>query len=116
MLLSLHPAARRLQAAWSEGRSRLAEESEESRLGAEPQTDSMRDLLEESERHLQALRPGTIIEGYIVHVDPEEVLVDVGMKSEGIISGRELGAPEDVERLHVGDKVLVYVLQPENAE
>jgi small subunit ribosomal protein S1 len=76
----------------------------------------MRDLLEESERHLQALRPGTIIEGYIVHVDPEEVLVDVGLKSEGIVSGRELGSPEEVENLHVGDKVWAYVLHPENAE
>jgi small subunit ribosomal protein S1 len=94
----------------------LAEESEEIRSNTEPQGDSMRDLLEESERHLQSLRTGTIIEGYIVRVDPEEVLVDVGLKSEGIISGRELGGPEDVERLHVGDKVLVYVLQSENAE
>ncbi len=85
-------------------------------MGAEPQSDSMRDLLEESERHLQALRPGTIIEGYIVHVDPEEVLVDVGLKSEGIVSGRELGSPEEVENLHVGDKVWAYVLHPENAE
>jgi small subunit ribosomal protein S1 len=76
----------------------------------------MRDLLEESERHLQSLRPGTIVEGYIVRVDPEEVLVDVGLKSEGVVTGRELGNPEDLERLHVGDKVLAYVLQPENAE
>ncbi len=76
----------------------------------------MLDLLEESERHQQSLRPGTIIEGYIVHVDPEEVLVDVGLKSEGIVASRELANPEDVDRLHVGDKVLVYVLQPENAE
>jgi small subunit ribosomal protein S1 len=94
----------------------LAEESEESRAQTDFQADSMRDLLEESERHQQSLRPGTIIEGHIVRVDPEEVLVDVGLKSEGIISGRELGGPEDIERLHVGDKVLVYVLQPENAE
>jgi small subunit ribosomal protein S1 len=76
----------------------------------------MQDLLEESERHQQSLRPGTIIEGYIVHVDPEEVLIDVGLKSEGIVTNRELTNPEDVERLHVGDSVLVYVLQPENAE
>ena len=76
----------------------------------------MRDLLEESERRLQSLRPGTVIEGYLVRVDPEEVLVDVGLKSEGVISGRELGSPEDVQRLQVGEKVLVYVLQPENAE
>jgi small subunit ribosomal protein S1 len=94
----------------------LAEESEENRPETEPQGDSMRDLFEESERHLQTLRPGTIIEGYIVRVDPEEVLVDVGLKSEGIVAGRELGNPEDLERLHVGDKVLAYVLQPENAE
>lgn len=94
----------------------MAEESEESRAQTDLPADSMRDLLEESERHQQSLRPGTIIDGHIVRVDPEEVLVDVGMKSEGIIAGRELGSPEDIERLHVGDTVLVYVLQPENAE
>ncbi len=65
---------------------------------------------------MQSLRPGQIIEGYIVHVDTEEVLVDVGLKSEGVIAGRELGSPEEVEQLRVGDKVFVYVLQPENAE
>ena len=76
----------------------------------------MRDLLEEAERHQQSLRPGTIVEGWIVHVDPEEVLVDVGLKSEGIVTGRELGNPEELEKLHVGDKVLAFILQPENAE
>ncbi len=76
----------------------------------------MGDLLEESERHLQSLRPGQVIEGWVAHVDPEEVLVDIGMKSEGVVSGRELGNPEELERLHVGDKVLVAVVQPENAE
>ncbi|HEX6510737.1 MAG TPA: S1 RNA-binding domain-containing protein [Chloroflexota bacterium] len=94
----------------------MAEESEEAPPQPEAQADSMRDLLEEAERHQQALRPGTIVEGYIVRVDPEEVLVDIGLKSEGIVAGRDLGNPEDLERLHVGDKVLAFVLQPEDAE
>ncbi|MBV9121074.1 MAG: S1 RNA-binding domain-containing protein [Chloroflexi bacterium] len=93
----------------------MEEESDQFRL-SDGQDDSMSDLLEESERRLQSLRPGQIIEGYVVRVDPEEVLVDVGLKSEGIISGRELGAPEEVQNLHVGDKILVAVVHPEDAE
>ena len=94
----------------------MAEESDDFRQQADAHDDSMQDLLEESERHQQSLRPGTIIEGFVVHVDPEEVLIDVGLKSEGIVASRELANPEDVAKLHVGDKVLVYVLQPEDAE
>ncbi len=76
----------------------------------------MGDLLNASEEHMNSLQRGQIVEGYLVHVDPEEVLVDIGLKSEGVVSGRELGSEEDLAKLHVGEKVLVYVLQTESSE
>lgn len=64
----------------------------------------------------RALRRGDILEGVVVSVNPSEILVDVGCKSEGIISGRELekmGA-EAISSIQVGDEVLVYVVNPED--
>ncbi|MCR4407997.1 MAG: 30S ribosomal protein S1 [Anaerolineae bacterium] len=62
------------------------------------------------------LQRGDIVEGIIVRVSPNEVLVDVGSKSEGIISSRELEklGPEFLSQLKVGDEVLAYVVSPED--
>ncbi len=62
---------------------------------------------------VKALKRGDIVPGTIVRVGPSEVLIDIGSKSEGSISGRELErlAPET---LTVGDKVWVYVVRPED--
>jgi 4-hydroxy-3-methylbut-2-enyl diphosphate reductase len=67
----------------------------------------------------QSLREHDVVEGTVVHIDREGVLVDVGMKSEGIIRMNELTRdsfqnPEDV--VSVGDRIKVYVLQTENSE
>ncbi|MGH2442298.1 MAG: S1 RNA-binding domain-containing protein [Chloroflexota bacterium] len=75
----------------------------------------MEALLRESEYSFRSLKRGETLEGTIVRVDPDEVLVDVGMKSEGVIPARELDT-EDPEPLHIGDRTLVYVVQPENSE
>jgi small subunit ribosomal protein S1 len=67
---------------------------------------------------LSAPQVGTILDGTIVSVSESEVLVDVGAKTEGVISGRELERmpAEDRRNLKVGNKVLVYVLKPENKD
>ncbi len=62
------------------------------------------------------LQRGQVVEGIIVHVSENEVLVDIGSKSEGVIYGRELErlGPEGLAKLQVGKKILVYVLMPED--
>jgi 4-hydroxy-3-methylbut-2-enyl diphosphate reductase len=70
-------------------------------------------------RSFQSLQEHDVVEGTVVHIDREGVLVDVGMKSEGIIRMNELTRdsfqnPEDV--VSVGDRIKVYVLQTENSE
>src|ERR1700730_2319385 len=77
----------------------------------------MEDLLREEEHTIKALSYGDIVEGTVVRVDPDEVLVDIGAKSEGVISNRELsGRNEAAVILTPGDQIKVYVLQPEDDE
>jgi len=76
---------------------------------------AMEELLEES----YAYRPfqrGDILRGVIVSASPTEILIDIGSKTEGLVSSRELErmGPEAIEKLKVGDEVPVYVLNPED--
>ena len=62
---------------------------------------------------------GDIVEGTIVKVDRDEVLLDIGYKTEGVIPSRELSIKHDVdpgEVVEVGDSVEALVLQKEDKE
>ena len=78
----------------------------------------MEEFLNQEEASSKRLAHGDIIDGVVVRVDPDEVLVDVGSKSEGVISSRELGTRETggSPDLHAGDHIKVFVLQPENED
>ncbi|HKX19355.1 MAG TPA: S1 RNA-binding domain-containing protein [bacterium] len=66
---------------------------------------------------MPSLSERQIVQGIVVRVDSEGVLVDVGAKSEGFIPPRELSARGDVvEGVAVGDKIDVYVLKVEGEE
>jgi small subunit ribosomal protein S1 len=88
----------------------------------EPTT--MQEFLDHPDHEVKNLRHGDVVEGVVVRIDPDELLVDFGGKSEGVVSNRELlgrrGGPregdEPRQELKVGDPVLVYVLQPESPE
>ena len=78
----------------------------------------MEEFLNQEEASSKRLAHGDIIDGVVVRVDPDEVLVDVGSKSEGVISSRELGTRDTggAPDLHAGDHIKVFVLQPENED
>ncbi len=60
------------------------------------------------------LKPGDYVYGTVIAKEPGALIVDVGARSEGIITGRELKSKViDVESLKIGDKILVYVVTPE---
>jgi len=71
------------------------------------------------ERYLscQRLERGQIVPGVIVRVGPNEIIVDVGAKCEGVVPGRDLEgmSPADRDAIRAGDEVLVYVVNPEDA-
>jgi small subunit ribosomal protein S1 len=77
----------------------------------------MADLLEKSASPINIKR-GDVVEGVIVRIDQDEILVDIGLKSEGVLSTKELPANGygSFNELHIDDKVLVYVIQPETQE
>ena len=77
----------------------------------EPQT--MAELLAEAERteQLRPLRTGEVVEGIVSKIDGDEVLVDLGGRSAGIISLREAD-----EELHVGDTIMAFVERAEGPE
>ncbi|MFL5733813.1 MAG: 30S ribosomal protein S1 [Chloroflexia bacterium] len=79
---------------------------------------SMEDLLKASEQQYRALKHGDVIEGTVMKVGRDELLVDIGSKSEGIIPSHELQSLTEAEReaMQVGDELLVSVVQPENNE
>ena len=78
---------------------------------------TMEELLALDGHTVRALAHGDIVDGTVVRVDPDEVLVDIGAKSEGVISNRELTARGEVAiELTAGDEIKVYVIQPENEQ
>lgn len=75
----------------------------------------MEKLLGDKGLSLKDFRPGDLIEGTIVSMSPREILLDVGAKSEGIISGSDLSDSDGtLKGLKVGDKMFAKVLQAEN--
>jgi small subunit ribosomal protein S1 len=78
----------------------------------------MEQLLADPSHDYRTLKYGDVIDGTIMHVDRDELLVDIGSKSEGVIPAREFSSLDDDERrqLSVGDQVLVFVVQPENQD
>jgi small subunit ribosomal protein S1 len=83
---------------------------------AEPM--GMAGLLDSHARGYTSLRRGDVVDGVIVRVDRDEVLVDIGVKSEAIVPAGETGAPhgDPTRLLKVGDEVVAYVLQPEDVD
>jgi ribosomal protein S1 len=66
---------------------------------------------------IRKLSRGDIIEGTVVDVTDNYIVVDVGYKSEGIVAGRELKSDTlNWKDLKVGDSILVYVVKPEDDE
>jgi small subunit ribosomal protein S1 len=62
---------------------------------------------------------GQLVEGSVVKVDRDEVLLDIGYKSEGVIPSRELSIRNDVdpsEVVSIGERIEALVLQKEDKE
>ena len=78
----------------------------------------MEELLAEQDADIKSFKHGDVVEGSVVRIDKDEILVDIGAKSEGVVSNRELFGrnTESQPALAIGDVVLVYVLQPESPE
>src|ERR1700709_1988830 len=80
---------------------------------------SEEELLAAIDSTIKYFNDGDIVEGVIVKVDRDEVLLDIGYKTEGVIPSRELSIKHDVnpsEVVSLGDHVEALVLQKEDKE
>src|SRR5262245_9477422 len=78
--------------------------------------DELREAIEAS---MKSFNEGDILEGTVVRIDRDEVLLDIGYKSEGVIPTKELSIRHDVDPdqvVKVGDQVEALVLQKEDKE
>ncbi len=75
--------------------------------------DSFLELYEES---LKGIQEGEVVEGEIVQVEKEYVLVDIGYKSEGQIDIREFADAKGRVKAKLGDKVEVLLERRDDAE
>lgn len=78
---------------------------------------TMESLLKEQDLNVDLPQAGEIRTGVIASISPTQILVSIGAKSEGVVSGRELEqlTAEEREALVVGQEVHVYVINPEDA-
>ena len=77
------------------------------------------DFLAAIDETIKYFNDGDIVAGTIVKVDRDEVLLDIGYKTEGVIPSRELSIKHDVdpsEVVSVGDEIEALVLQKEDKE
>jgi small subunit ribosomal protein S1 len=77
------------------------------------------DLVEAIDATIKPFSDGDLVSGTIVKIDKEEVLVDIGYKSEGVIPARELSIRHDVdpsELVALGEQIEALVLQKEDKE
>src|SRR3954453_2359411 len=83
-----------------------------------PEPSLLEQYLSDPSHDYKSLKYGDVMDGIIMPVDRDEILVDFGSKSEGIVPSREYSSLSSDERqaLSIGDTILVFVVQPENQE
>ena len=64
---------------------------------------------------IPSLKRGQDVEGKVISVSKGDILIDVGGKSEGVITGREFAASRDIiATFKAGDSITATVIFPEN--
>jgi small subunit ribosomal protein S1 len=81
------------------------------------QNDAMASLLAQEGDGIEFPKSGETRDGVIASITPGQILVSVGSKSEGVISGKEfeLIPAEELATLKIGQTIPVYVINPEDS-
>ena len=77
------------------------------------------ELIPDYESTFPTINEGEVVHGTVVRVDKDEVLVDIGYKSEGVIPVAELSIRRSVnpaDEVSVGDEIDALVMTKEDAE
>jgi small subunit ribosomal protein S1 len=80
--------------------------------------ENMAHYLDEPLHALRTVKRGDVVEGTVVAIDRDEILVDIGLKSEAVLPLKELSSSGygSLSEIHLNDALLVFVLQPETPE
>jgi small subunit ribosomal protein S1 len=81
-----------------------------------PDNHNMESLLQQEGLGIDFPSQGEIRTGFIASISPGQILVSVGTKSEGVITGKELEAilPAELEAFKIGQEIPVFVVNPED--
>jgi small subunit ribosomal protein S1 len=80
---------------------------------ADAATENFADLLAESFGEGTNIE-GSVVRGFIVGIEGDAVVIDVGLKSEGRVPMKELAAPGQKPSVSIGDEIEVYVERMED--
>ena len=92
---------------------------EEAAAAAEepPEPMSPESLEEAYDNSIKAFTDGEIVKGVVVDVNRDEVMIDIGFKSEGYIPAAEFEPGQDgVPAVQAGDEIDVYIVRREDSE
>src|SRR5438874_5106509 len=101
------------------GRKELVQIEETKNAAVQPGDLTPEELARAVEDSLISFKEGDILAGTVVKVDRDEVLVDIGYKSEGVVPSKELSIRHDVDPsqvVSIGDPIEALVLQKEDKE
>ena len=82
-------------------------------MAADAATENFADLLAESFGKDTNIE-GSVVRGFVVEIEGDAVLIDVGLKSEGRIPLKELASPGQEADVKIGDEIEVYVERMED--
>ena len=84
---------------------------------ATPELVEVESLEEAYDNSLKAFSEGEIVKGTVINVDHDEVMIDIGFKSEGYIPVSEFPIREEsAPPVNVGDQIDVYIVRREDSE
>ena len=78
------------------------------------QKESFSDLLDQSFQEMTSIE-GSVVSGTVLSIEKDMILIDIGLKSEGLVPIREFGNNEDEINLKAGDTVEVYIERLEDS-
>ena len=80
---------------------------------ADAATENFADLLAESFGEGTNVE-GSVVRGFVIGIEGDAVIIDVGLKSEGRVPLKELAAPGQQADISIGDEIEVYVERMED--
>lgn len=82
-------------------------------------SESFAELLKQSEENENKIKPGSVVEGKIIGVKPDEIIVDIQYKADGIITRNEYSNTPNIDLttvVNVGDPITVKVIKTNDGE